>query len=589
VTQGGDNNTGGGGGGGGGGNEPFVSVCDGFVATITGTEGNDNLVGTEGNDIIRGLGGNDTIDGRGGNDRICGDRGNDNLLGGDGLDILDGGPDDDIVDGQTGDDIIIEAPGSHDVLVGPAFNPGGPTTLDEISYTNALRSIFMDITSNQNQVVDENDNSVRLDGFFPNIYGSFHPDSFFFSNSKHNGAVGHVFDPSGGGNDVFIIDAAGMPASVRKESSLFQGALGPLQGDTTIMIGDNTLFNTVAIENIVVHNCSPTKIDDSDGAPGYSDTGFTVQPTQQGYMNTFNFSPPGAGNTATWSFTELPNGTYYVSTTWVPSEDRATNSPFTIADGLAAVNVLINQELAPDDFQDSGVSWETLGLLNVTSNKLTVTLNDDANEFVIADAVRIERLPIDAELTIDNEKGILQQDEFPNFEFPNIEGTLDEDNGWLGGQIFLEEVFGQGLDLNSTLFNQGFNQKLVQAMVAKNTDTFLVATTYVPNAGATNQAEFTINLNGNPFTASVDQTTIINDFDIANGTTQFQNLFLCIVPDVTEDGDITLSLEIGSADNKPAIFDAVALIPLNLLEISLFDDTALSLDFDGDQMCIIVP
>ena len=116
-----------------------------------------------------------------------------------------------------------------------------------------------------------------------------------------------------------------------------------------------------------------------------------------------------------------------------------------------------------------------------------MTLNDDANEFVIADAVRIERVPIDAELTIDNEKGILQDDGFPNFEFPNIEGTLDEDNGWLGGQIFIEDLFGSDLDINSAIFNQGFNQKLVQVMVAKNTNMFLVSTTYVPDAGATNQ------------------------------------------------------------------------------------------------------
>ncbi len=67
-------------------------------------------------------------------------------------------------------------------------------------------------------------------------------------------------------------------------------------------------------------------------------------------------------------------------------------------------------------------------------------------------------------------------------------------------------------------------------------------------------------------------------------------IFLLALPMACDTGgDNTLSLEIGSADNKPAIFDAVALIPLNLLEISLFDDTALSLDFDGDQMCIIVP
>jgi len=300
---GGDNN-----GDGGNNNDPFVSACDGFIVTITGTEGDDNLVGTEGNDVIRGLGGNVTIDGRGGNDRICGDRGNDNLLGGDGLDILDGGPDDDIVDGQSGDDIVIEAPGSHDVLVGPAFDPQGPQNLDEVSYTDAISGIFMNITSNQNQVVNEDGDTVRLEGFFPNIYSGFHPDSFFFSNQFHNGAVGHVFDPIQGGNDILIIDAAGSPISVIKESSSFQGALGQLQGDTTILFG-NTLLNTVDIKIITAYNFPPLIIDDGD--EGYDAPGFTRQAVDgQGYNGDIEFSFANDGNTATWMFSDIP---HYIS------------------------------------------------------------------------------------------------------------------------------------------------------------------------------------------------------------------------------------------------------------------------------------
>jgi Ca2+-binding RTX toxin-like protein len=56
--------------------------CQGAVATISGTDGDDRLVGTGRRDIIMGGGGADVIDGRAGNDRICGGTGRDRLTGG---------------------------------------------------------------------------------------------------------------------------------------------------------------------------------------------------------------------------------------------------------------------------------------------------------------------------------------------------------------------------------------------------------------------------------------------------------------------------------------------------------------------------
>ncbi|HEY1248006.1 MAG TPA: hypothetical protein VGE97_03360, partial [Nitrososphaera sp.] len=64
-----------------------TATCDDLVATIVGTQGDDNLVGTPNRDIIAGLGGNDRIDGLGGNDEICGNDGNDVIYGGAGNDI----------------------------------------------------------------------------------------------------------------------------------------------------------------------------------------------------------------------------------------------------------------------------------------------------------------------------------------------------------------------------------------------------------------------------------------------------------------------------------------------------------------------
>ena len=46
-------------------------MCDGHLATIVGTEGNDHLAGTEGDDIIALLGGGDFLHSRGGNDIVC--------------------------------------------------------------------------------------------------------------------------------------------------------------------------------------------------------------------------------------------------------------------------------------------------------------------------------------------------------------------------------------------------------------------------------------------------------------------------------------------------------------------------------------
>jgi len=65
--------------------------CQGRLATLDGTEGNDTLNGTSGDDVIAAGGGDDLINGRGGNDLICGGDGDDTMRGGPGDDTLLGG------------------------------------------------------------------------------------------------------------------------------------------------------------------------------------------------------------------------------------------------------------------------------------------------------------------------------------------------------------------------------------------------------------------------------------------------------------------------------------------------------------------
>ena len=61
------------------------------MATINGTNNNDNLSGTSGDDAIEGRNGADTLSGLGGRDKLKGGNGNDVLYGGNHADTLIGG------------------------------------------------------------------------------------------------------------------------------------------------------------------------------------------------------------------------------------------------------------------------------------------------------------------------------------------------------------------------------------------------------------------------------------------------------------------------------------------------------------------
>ncbi|NND03731.1 MAG: hypothetical protein HKN91_13190 [Acidimicrobiia bacterium] len=98
-----------------------VASCAGMVATITGTQGADDLTGTPGNDVIVGLGGNDTIVGLGGDDIICGGNGADDISGGPGRDTILGQRGRDTLRGDFGSDTLRGGAG-NDVLKGGKGN-----------------------------------------------------------------------------------------------------------------------------------------------------------------------------------------------------------------------------------------------------------------------------------------------------------------------------------------------------------------------------------------------------------------------------------------------------------------------------------
>jgi hypothetical protein len=130
-----------------------------------------------------------------------------------------------------------------------------------------------------------------------------------------------------------------------------------------------------------------------DGDPGYrhSFAGWTNVTNLVAYNLDYEHHAAGNGSgTATWAFADLPVGNYQIFTKWVPFSNRATNAPYTIFDEATPLaTVLVNQQLAPAGDRVNNVTWQSLGTYQIVNGSLSVRLADNANGFVIADAVRL--------------------------------------------------------------------------------------------------------------------------------------------------------------------------------------------------------
>jgi RHS repeat-associated protein len=129
-----------------------------------------------------------------------------------------------------------------------------------------------------------------------------------------------------------------------------------------------------------------------DGDSGYTASG-TWGAWISGYWGDYRYANGGSGAAeAIWTATVDP-GLYRVSATWIAAVNRATDAPFTIFDGTTNLGTThLDQEVSPSSFNDAGVAWQDIGIVEILSGSLIVKLTDDANEYVIADAIRIERV-----------------------------------------------------------------------------------------------------------------------------------------------------------------------------------------------------
>ncbi|MDF1713649.1 MAG: lamin tail domain-containing protein, partial [Akkermansiaceae bacterium] len=145
-------------------------------------------------------------------------------------------------------------------------------------------------------------------------------------------------------------------------------------------------------------------IDNSDGAPGYTETAGPFAGQDAGQADSWNgdrrWDNGGGSNTeAVWEFTGLANGEVDVYASWRNGAqgNLTTAAPFQVSDGVGTV-IKDMRAGNPGDLvlQDGGgrsINFALLGRATVSDGNLTVTLNDDASAsgttYVFADAIAI--------------------------------------------------------------------------------------------------------------------------------------------------------------------------------------------------------
>jgi hypothetical protein len=147
----------------------------------------------------------------------------------------------------------------------------------------------------------------------------------------------------------------------------------------------------------------PDLLDDGDA--GYSEIDLGIKdwysgPDVKAYGNDYRKNNgSGIGDTAVWTFAGVTPCVYEVLVAYPTSASFAVNAPFRVFDDTTARGLKrIDQTVPPSGPVYNGVPWRSLGAFSIHSGILRVTLADDANGDVAADAVRI--VPVKNDVSI---------------------------------------------------------------------------------------------------------------------------------------------------------------------------------------------
>lgn len=169
----------------------------------------------------------------------------------------------------------------------------------------------------------------------------------------------------------------------------FSGSISLVNNDANENPFDVTISGTV---NDPSQWSGPKLIDNGGG--GWNKVGSWTYVTGKGRENDIHRTNKGSGSLqSNWTFNNLPDGDYWVWVSWTGNANNASNAPFTVYDGVQAkATWRVDQRAASSGFDADGTSWRYLGIVTITSGQMVVRLTNAANNFVVADAVRIDKV-----------------------------------------------------------------------------------------------------------------------------------------------------------------------------------------------------
>jgi hypothetical protein len=164
-------------------------------------------------------------------------------------------------------------------------------------------------------------------------------------------------------------------------------------GTVKVVLSDNADGYVVADAVYLQPSALPAVIDNTQG--GYSDAGggWASFTDSNAYAGNERYVAPGTGaNTATWQTSSLTSGEYDVEVTWTPYVNRADNAKYQVYDGSTLLGtVQVDQQLAPTGgLNENGVAFQSLGRFSITSGTVKVVLSDNADGYVIANAMAVQ-------------------------------------------------------------------------------------------------------------------------------------------------------------------------------------------------------
>lgn len=152
-----------------------------------------------------------------------------------------------------------------------------------------------------------------------------------------------------------------------------------------------------------------------DGDAGHSDTGSawvcelnpqafqgdhrrcSIPPAKKGHGKTN--PPPSSTDIATWTFTNVTPGWYYVQATWLGSSDQTTGALYAIHDGSSLLDeATMSQQIAPAGPIYEGRPWQILATEYFKSGTVQVQLSGQAAGYLVADGMRL--VPVENEVQV---------------------------------------------------------------------------------------------------------------------------------------------------------------------------------------------